>query len=87
MVANRVKVVELKAEPYWQKYAYLTKKIMNEYRRGGGTKARALWVKEFNGMTKKNAHLIYKINQGLIDPAVGEEKKVCPLDEDEITLA
>lgn len=59
--------------------------IMNAYRAGGSAAARACWVKEFGGMSK-NRHLIHKINLGLIDPEIGEQK-VCSIDYDELTIA
>lgn len=60
-------------------------KIMNAYRRGGAPEARNVWVKQYGGLTK-NGHLIRKMNLGLFDPEIAEEM-VCPLDEDELTLA
>lgn len=59
-------------------------RLMNEYRAAGASAARSYWVKEMQGITKC-AHLIRRINEGLIDPGLGEQK-VCTLDEDELTL-
>lgn len=59
--------------------------IMNAYLAGGAARARACWVKDFEGMTK-NRHLIDKVNLGLVDPEIGE-LQVCQLDYDELTIA
>ena len=59
-------------------------RLMNEYRNAGASSARSYWVNELQGITKC-AHLIRCVNEGLIDPTLGEQK-VCTLDEDELTL-
>jgi type II secretory ATPase GspE/PulE/Tfp pilus assembly ATPase PilB-like protein len=59
-------------------------KMMNLYKTSGASAARSYWVKEKKGITKC-AHLIHYINQGLVDPLIGEQK-VCALDEDLLTL-
>src|SRR5260363_260719 len=46
--------------------------------------AKSYWVKQMKGITKCR-HLIEKINQGWIDPKMGEEA-VCSLAEDTFTL-
>lgn len=60
--------------------------LLNEYRRddGGAFAARSYWVKEMRGMTKCQ-HLIQKINEGSVDPFMGEEA-VCSLDEDSLII-
>lgn len=61
-----------------------TQKLMNEYRSAGASAARSYWVRDMHGITKCG-HLIRRINEGMVDPAFGEQK-VCTLDEDELTL-
>jgi len=61
-----------------------TRALMTVFKEKGKSDARQFWVKHMNGITK-NQHLIRRINEGLIDPALGE-RDVCPLDEDLITL-
>lgn len=55
--------------------------FMRTFRTVGKTEARTYWIKEMGGITKKD-HLIRRINEGVICPAIGE-KKVGLLDEDE----
>jgi type II secretory ATPase GspE/PulE/Tfp pilus assembly ATPase PilB-like protein len=61
-------------------------KLLNEYRRdeGGASAARSYWVHQMNGITKCQ-HLIQKINEGNVDPFMGEEA-VCGLDEDSLII-
>lgn len=61
-----------------------TQSFMNVYKREGKAAARAYWVGQMRGITK-NQHLIHKVNEGMVDPLLGEQS-VCPLDEDHITL-
>lgn len=61
-----------------------TKAFMKVFKAEGKAEAREFWVKHMNGITK-NQHLIHWINQGLVDPMLGE-RDVCALDEDLITL-
>ncbi|APA90233.1 Flp pilus assembly complex ATPase component TadA (plasmid) [Paraburkholderia sprentiae WSM5005] len=60
--------------------------LLNVYRKddGGSSAARSYWVKEMGGMTKCQ-HLIQKINEGIVDPFMGEEA-VCSLDEDSLII-
>lgn len=60
--------------------------LLNVYRKddGGSSAARSYWVKEMGGMTKCQ-HLIQKINEGMVDPFMGEEA-VCSLDEDSLII-
>ncbi|CCD28791.1 type IV pilus biosynthesis protein PilQ [Candidatus Glomeribacter gigasporarum BEG34] len=60
--------------------------LMDIYRAeaGGSAAAKSYWVKQMKGITKCR-HLIEKINQGWIDPKMGEEA-VCSLAEDTFTL-
>lgn len=60
--------------------------LLNEYRRddGGSAAARSYWAGEMGGMTKCQ-HLIQKINEGIVDPFMGEEA-VCGLDEDSLII-
>lgn len=51
---------------------------------GGTGQARTFWAKEMSGQTKC-MHLIQKINEGIVDPYLGEEA-VCGLDEDTLTI-
>ncbi len=61
-----------------------TQALMNVFKRDGKADARKYWVQNMNGITKAQ-HLIYKINEGVIDPFLGEQM-VCSLDEDTLTL-
>ncbi|MCS6496758.1 ATPase, T2SS/T4P/T4SS family [Burkholderia thailandensis] len=63
-----------------------SQKLLNIYRSadGGSSAARTYWVKEMGGITKSQ-HLIHKINEGVVDPYLGEEA-VCGLDEDLLTI-
>lgn len=61
-----------------------TQQFMTVFQTQGKAAARSYWVKSMNGITK-NAHLLRRINEGLIDPFLGE-RRVCSLDFDEITL-
>lgn len=61
-----------------------TKAFMRVFQSQGKAEAREFWVRQMNGITK-NQHLIRRINEGLVDPTLGE-RDVCPLDEDLITL-
>lgn len=61
-----------------------TKAFMRVFKTQGKAEAREYWVRQMNGITK-NQHLIRRINEGLVDPQLGE-RDVCPLDEDLITL-
>jgi len=61
-----------------------TQAMMNVFKRDGKAAARKYWVEHQKGVTKAQ-HLIYKINEGIIDPHLGEQM-VCSLDEDVITL-
>lgn len=61
-----------------------TKGFMQVFRDKGASDARNYWVKEMDGITR-NTVLIKRINEGIIDPVIGE-KNVCALDEDLITL-
>lgn len=58
--------------------------IMRTLKKYGAAEARALWVREYAGITK-TAHLIRRIQEGLIDPAHAEAS-IGPLDEDARTL-
>ena len=61
-----------------------TQALMNVYRSGGSSAARSYWVNHMNGVTKCQ-HLTQKINEGLVDPAMGEEA-ICGLDEDSLNI-
>lgn len=61
-----------------------TQAMMNVFKRDGKAAARKYWVEHQGGVTKAQ-HLIHKINEGVIDPHLGEQM-VCALDEDAITL-
>lgn len=61
-----------------------TKAFMHEFRDHGANDARSYWVKKMDGLTR-NQVLIRRINEGIVDPTIGE-KNVCVLDEDLITL-
>lgn len=54
--------------------------LLNKFRHEGAQAMRRFWVRERGGITKA-AHMIEKINQGLIDPA-DAERIVSPLDAD-----
>lgn len=54
--------------------------FMEMYRKAGKARARAHWVKNMGGITKC-AHLIRRINAGMVDPRHGE-RAVGPLDDD-----
>ncbi|WP_324729568.1 GspE/PulE family protein [Pseudomonas chlororaphis] len=54
--------------------------FMRMFRERGRAEAQAFWVNEQGGITK-NAHLIQRVNEGIVDPSHGE-RDVCPLDED-----
>lgn len=58
--------------------------FMRIFREKGKADAQAFWVNEQGGITK-NAHLLRRINQGLVDPFIGE-RDVCALDEDVMTV-
>lgn len=54
--------------------------FMRRFREDGRAEAQAFWVREQGGITK-NAHLLHRVNEGLIDPRHAE-RDVCPLDDD-----
>lgn len=54
--------------------------FMRCFREHGRAEAQAFWVREQGGVTK-NAHLIERINEGMIDPSHGE-RDVCQIDDD-----
>lgn len=58
--------------------------FMRMFREKGKADAQAFWVNEQGGITK-NAHLLRRINEGLVDPQIGE-RDVCALDEDVMTV-
>ena len=58
--------------------------FMRTFRDKGKAEAQAFWVHERGGVTK-NAHLIQRINAGLIDPQLAE-RDVCQLDDDVLTV-
>lgn len=58
--------------------------FMRVFREKGKAEAQNWWVQERGGVTK-NAHMIQRINAGLLDP-VQAERDVCRLDEDARTL-
>lgn len=58
--------------------------FMRIYREKGKADAQAFWVNEQGGITK-NAHLLRRVNEGLVDPFMGE-RDVCALDEDVMTV-
>jgi len=62
-----------------------TQAFMTVFQREGKGAARSFWAREMGGITK-NAHLLRKVNLGIIDPAQAE-RRVCALDYDRITLA
>lgn len=55
--------------------------LLSVYRKGGATALRRSWVREHGGKTK-TAHMIDKINAGILDPA-NAERFVTPLNEDD----
>jgi type II secretory ATPase GspE/PulE/Tfp pilus assembly ATPase PilB-like protein len=55
-------------------------KVLDEYRSRGKAAAREMWVTEHKGITK-TAHLIRKIEQGIVDPRIAE-RAVGPIDND-----
>ncbi len=57
-----------------------TQRLMGIFREQGKAKAREFWIQQMGGISK-NQHLIRRINEGLIDPQLGE-RDVGPLDED-----
>lgn len=61
-----------------------TEKFMKAFVNGGHIAARKFWIEEMHGLTR-NKVLIQRINEGLIDPVMGESA-VCLLNEDEFTL-
>jgi len=58
--------------------------FMRKFRDFGKAEAQTFWVNDQDGITK-NAHLLHRINEGLVDPSHGE-RDVCPLDEDVSTV-
>jgi type II secretory ATPase GspE/PulE/Tfp pilus assembly ATPase PilB-like protein len=58
--------------------------FMHIYRTEGKLAAKKHWLKNMGGITKVQ-HMIIKINEGMIDPALGE-RDVVSLDEDIITI-
>jgi type II secretory ATPase GspE/PulE/Tfp pilus assembly ATPase PilB-like protein len=58
--------------------------FMKIYRKEGKLAAREYWVKHMHGITKVQ-HLIIRINEGVVDPTLGE-RDVVSIDEDEVTL-
>ncbi|WP_375122206.1 GspE/PulE family protein [Pseudomonas sp. LW8] len=54
--------------------------FMRKFRDHGKAEAQAFWVNEQGGVTK-NAHLLKRINEGMVDPSHGE-RDICALDED-----
>lgn len=54
--------------------------FMRRFRDQGRAEAQAFWVQDQGGITK-NAHLLRRVSEGLIDPRHAE-RDVCPLDED-----
>lgn len=58
--------------------------FMRIFRHSGKAEALAFWVNEQGGITK-NAHLIRRINEGLVDPSHGE-RDASALDEDARTV-
>ncbi len=58
--------------------------FMRAFRNEGKAEARAYWLTQMEGISKAK-HLIQRINEGLIDPAKGEQK-VGLLDDDELAL-
>lgn len=54
--------------------------LMRVYRESGKAEAQAFWITQMGGITK-NMHLLRRINEGVVDPRLGE-KDVCALDED-----
>ncbi|CAE6793770.1 hypothetical protein R70006_04972 [Paraburkholderia domus] len=62
-----------------------TQRLLDIYRAEGSYAARSYWVNEMEGMTSM-AHMISKVNEGLVDPISGEEAMRRGLDEDKLTL-
>lgn len=58
--------------------------FMEMFDKEGKAHAKAYWVKEMGGITKCMS-MIRRINQGMIDPAEGEDK-ICPVNKDNLTL-
>lgn len=58
--------------------------FMRIYRAKGKLAAKEHWIKEMGGITKVQ-HMILKINEGIIDPSLGE-RDVVSLDEDVMTI-
>lgn len=54
--------------------------FMESFRKDGKARARAYWIKHMHGITKC-AHLLRRINAGVVDPRHGE-RAVGPLDDD-----
>ncbi len=48
-----------------------TQRLMNVFKAEGKAQARAFWMQQMGGITK-NQHLIRRINEGLVDPQLGE---------------
>ena len=63
-----------------------TQHMMDVYRASGSAAARSHWVKKMGGMTAL-AHVVAKINSGVVDPVAAEEAMHRGLDEDVLTLA
>jgi type II secretory ATPase GspE/PulE/Tfp pilus assembly ATPase PilB-like protein len=59
-----------------------TQSLMSAFKNGGSVEARHYWTKKMAGTTKLQ-HMIAKINQGLIDPSIGE-RNACSLDHDDV---
>lgn len=59
--------------------------FMRTYRDKNKAEAKVFWVREQGGITK-TAHLIQRINEGLVDPVDGERDAGLQLDEDVRTL-
>lgn len=57
-----------------------SKEFMKEFKDGGYVSARSYWLEKMNAKTKY-AHLISKINDGIIDPVLAE-RDVCLLDDE-----
>lgn len=58
--------------------------FMRRFREGGRAEAQRFWIREQGGITK-NAHLLRRLNQGVIDPRHAE-RDVCALDDDVAVL-
>ncbi|MGY6564171.1 MAG: GspE/PulE family protein [Halomonadaceae bacterium] len=59
-------------------------RLFDVFRKEGKLAARRCWLEEMGARSKVD-HLIFLINQGLVDPAHGEQA-VAPLDDDERSL-